>query len=138
MLLTLSLRPQNIHFRNIVGGLHNFKEVWPDEGDVNMFTLAQTLHSVGYEYMCACPCWSGLCTDLTPDFVLGRLMPDHAPSHPDEPNGHEGGAFAFQFGFIIAVIQAVTLATRASATGDDISQTVSCIAASWVAPLRGA
>ena len=58
-------------------------------------------------------------------------MPDHAPSHPDEPNGHEGGAFAFQFGFIIAVIQAVTLATRASATGDDISQTVSCIAASW-------
>jgi len=65
-------------------------------------------------------------------------MPDHAPSHPDEPNGHEGGAFAFQFGFIIAVIQAVTLATRASATGDDISQTVSCIAASWVAPLRGA
>ena len=64
-------------------------------------------------------------------------MPDHAPSHPDEPNGHEGGAFAFQFGFIIAVVQAVTLATRASATGDDISQTVSCIAASWAAPLRG-
>ena len=21
-------------------------------------------------------------------------MPDHAPSHPDEPNGHEGGALA--------------------------------------------
>ena len=40
------------------GGLHNFQEVWPDEGDVNMFKLAQTLHSVGYEYM---------------------LMPDHAP-----------------------------------------------------------
>eukprot|EP01046_Picozoa_sp_COSAG06_P008205 COSAG06_NODE_412_length_16042_cov_52.419934_12_plen_139_part_00 len=26
------------------GGLHNFQEVWPDEGDVNMFKLAQTLH----------------------------------------------------------------------------------------------
>ena len=136
----LALRPQNIHFRNIVGGLHNFKEVWPDEGDVNMFTLAQTLHSVGYEYMCVCLSWSGrLLHMLTPNCSCwGRLMPDHAPSHPDEPNGHEGGAFAFQFGFIIAVIQAVTLATRASTTGDDISQTVSCIAASWVAPLRGA
>jgi D-mannonate dehydratase len=51
-----------------VGGLHDFKEVWPDEGDVNMFRLAQTLHSVGYPYM---------------------LMPDHAPSHPDETNGHD-------------------------------------------------
>ena len=79
-------------FRNITGGLHDFQEVWPDEGDVNMFKLAQTLHSVGYEYM---------------------LMPDHAPNHPDEPNAHEGAPFAFQFGYIIAVVQAVTLAQRA-------------------------
>ena len=73
-----------VSFRNITGGLHNFQEVWPDEGDVNMFKLAQTLHSVGYEYM---------------------LMPDHAPNHPDEPNAHEGAPFAFQFGYIIAVVQ---------------------------------
>lgn len=31
----------NIHFRNVKGGLHDFQEVWPDEGDVNMFKLAQ-------------------------------------------------------------------------------------------------
>ena len=27
----------NVHFRNITGVLHNFSEVWPDEGDVDMF-----------------------------------------------------------------------------------------------------
>ena len=29
----------NIHFRNIRGGLHDFCETWPDEGDVNMYEL---------------------------------------------------------------------------------------------------
>jgi mannonate dehydratase len=29
----------NIHFRNIVGNLRNFSEVWPDEGDVDMFEV---------------------------------------------------------------------------------------------------
>ena len=47
----------NIHFRNVVGGHHkesglpNFSEVWPDEGDVDMFELAETLYDAGYEYM---------------------------------------------------------------------------------------
>ena len=41
----------NIHFRNISGGLHNFTEVWPDEGDVDMFELASALDDVGYQYM---------------------------------------------------------------------------------------
>ncbi|MCY3792241.1 MAG: mannonate dehydratase [Gemmatimonadetes bacterium] len=81
----------NIHYRNIKGGLHNFQEVWPDEGDVDMHEVARTLRDVGYQYM---------------------LMPDHAPSHPDDkaPEGVSGRvrqAWAFQFGYIIAMIQAV-------------------------------
>lgn len=81
----------NVPFRNIRGGLHNFQETWPDEGDVNMYELARTFHDVGYEYM---------------------LMPDHAPLHPDDV-APEGGsyrvrqAFAFQYGYIIAMIQAM-------------------------------
>ena len=81
----------NIHFRNIRGGLHNFQEVWLDEGDVDMYRVVKTLHDVEYPYM---------------------LMPDHAPSHPDDiaPKGVSGRvrqAWAFQFGYIIALIQAV-------------------------------
>lgn len=63
--------------------------------DVNMFKLAQTLHKVGYPYM---------------------LMPDHAPSHPDHRIAGQvgkGAPFAFQFGYIIAIIQAVKLAAMA-------------------------
>ena len=82
----------NIHFRNIRGGLHNFQEVWPDEGDVDMYRLAKVLRDVEYPYM---------------------VMPDHAPSHPDDipPPGVSGRvrqAWAFQFGYIIALIQAVS------------------------------
>ena len=81
----------NIHFRNIRGGLHNFQEVWPDEGHLDMHKVAQTLRDVGYPYM---------------------LMPDHAPGHPDDPSppgvsGRVRQAWAFQFGYIIALIQAV-------------------------------
>ena len=81
----------NIHYRNIRGGLHDFQEVWPDEGDLDMHEIAQVLREVGYEYM---------------------LMPDHAPSHPDDkaPEGisrRVNQAWAFQFGYIIAMIQAV-------------------------------
>jgi len=81
----------NVHFRNIRGGLHNFQEVWPDEGDVDMYELAKVFRDVDYPYM---------------------LMPDHAPSHPDDRalpgvSGRVNPAWAFQFGYIIALIQAV-------------------------------
>ena len=81
----------NIHFRNIRGGLHNFQEVWPDEGHLDMHKVAETLQDVEYPYM---------------------LMPDHAPGHPDDPSppgasGRVRQAWAFQFGYIIALIQAV-------------------------------
>ncbi len=81
----------NIHYRNIRGGLHNFQEVWPDEGDLDMHEIARALRDVDYPYM---------------------LMPDHAPSHPNDqaPKGVSGRvtqAWAFQFGYIIAMIQAI-------------------------------
>ena len=81
----------NIHFRNIRGGLHKFEETWPDEGDVNMYEIAKALYQGGYEYM---------------------LMPDHAPHHADDkaPQGvssRVNQAWAFQFGYIIALIQAL-------------------------------
>ena len=81
----------NVHFRNIRGGLHKFQEVWPDEGDIDMHELARVFRDVGYPYM---------------------LMPDHAPGHPDDQpspggSGRARQAWAFQFGYIIALIQAV-------------------------------
>jgi mannonate dehydratase len=81
----------NVHFRNIRGHLGCFQEVWPDEGDVDMFRLAKVFRDVDYPYM---------------------LMADHAPGHPDDRpipggSGHATPAFAFQFGYIIALIQAV-------------------------------
>ena len=73
-----------IHFRNIIGGRNKFQEVYPDEGDMNMFTLMKALKEVGYPHM---------------------IVPDHAPIHDAE--GHFEQAFAFQFGFIKALLQAV-------------------------------
>lgn len=75
----------NIHFRNIKGKRDDFMEVWPDEGDMDMIEVARTLYEVDYPYM---------------------LMPDHMPRHPDDP-GFGKQAFAYGFGYIKAVIQAI-------------------------------
>ena len=72
-----------IHFRNIFGSRTNFQEVWPDEGVMNMHVLMQTLKEVGYPHM---------------------VVPDHAPSHDSE--GSREQAFAYQFGYIKAMLQA--------------------------------
>lgn len=72
----------NIHFRNIRGKRGDFQEVYPDEGDMDMFELARALRDVGYEYM---------------------VMPDHVPKHAEDPGGHQG--FAFSYGYIKALIQ---------------------------------
>lgn len=79
----------NVHFRNIKGGLGNFVEVFPDEGDVNMIRALQVYKEVGYEYM---------------------IMPDHVPgiSGP-EPRKV---AFAYTFGYIHAALQAVEELSR--------------------------
>ena len=74
----------NIHFRNIRGARDDFQEVYHDEGDMDMLQIIRTLDEVDYQYM---------------------VMPDHVPSHPDDPGGRQG--FAFAYGYIKALIQAV-------------------------------
>jgi mannonate dehydratase len=73
-----------IHFRNIFGGRCKFQEVWPDEGVMDMYVLMKTLHEVGYPHM---------------------VVPDHAPG--SEATGSKEQAFAFQFGYIRAMLQSV-------------------------------
>ncbi|MEC7225942.1 MAG: mannonate dehydratase, partial [Candidatus Latescibacterota bacterium] len=73
-----------IHYRNIFGGRGKFQEVYPDEGVMDMYVLMKTLWEVGYPHM---------------------VVPDHAPGH--EAPGHSGQAFAYQFGYIKAMLQAV-------------------------------
>lgn len=77
------------HFRNIVGGQNKFQEVWPDEGVMSMYQNIRALHEVGYPHM---------------------VVPDHAPGHKDSDMYQ---AWAFEFGYIHAMIQAVTEAEAA-------------------------
>jgi len=74
----------NVHFRNIRGRRDSFQEVYPDEGDLDMFGILRTLRQVDYS---------------------GMLMPDHIPTHPNDRDGRQGLAFAF--GYIKGLIQAV-------------------------------
>jgi mannonate dehydratase len=73
-----------IHMRNIRGGLHRFEEVFPDEGDMDFFQVMRVLRDAQFP---------------------GALCPDHMPRHPDDPGGLQ--AFAFGYGYIRALIQAV-------------------------------
>ena len=74
----------NVHFRNIKGGLNNFVEVFPDEGDIDMLQALRTYKEVGYEYM---------------------IMPDHVPGISGPEAGQAG--FAFTYGYIHALLQAI-------------------------------
>jgi mannonate dehydratase len=74
----------NVHFRNIRGRRDDFVEVFPDEGDIDMVKAAMVYREVGYPYM---------------------LMPDHVPTHQDDPGSLQG--FAFSYGYIRAIIQAL-------------------------------
>ena len=73
-----------VHFRNVRGTPKDFREVFVDEGDVDMFRAMQTYKEVGFN---------------------GPFMMDHTPSIPDDAGGRQGHAFAT--GFIRAMIQAV-------------------------------
>jgi len=73
----------NVHFRNIKGGRYSFTEEFPDAGDMDMPAALKIYHEVGYD---------------------GMIMPDHVP-HIDADNSMET-AFAFCFGYIIALFQA--------------------------------
>jgi mannonate dehydratase len=74
----------NVHFRNIRGHRDDFKETYPDEGDVDFVKAMMVYKEVGYPYL---------------------MMPDHVPQHPDDKGGDQ--AFAFAYGYIRALIQAV-------------------------------
>ena len=71
----------NVHFRNIRGRRDDFREVYPDEGDVDMWKAVRTYQEVGYD---------------------GMLMYDHIPSAP----GDGDASRAFAYGYIRALIQA--------------------------------
>jgi mannonate dehydratase len=74
----------NVHFRNIKGRRLAFEETFPDEGDVDMLQAARVYKEVGYK---------------------GMLMPDHAPRIAGA--NAAGVAFAFCYGYIRAILQAI-------------------------------
>ena len=73
-----------IHMRNIRGGIHDFAEVYPDEGDMDFFKIMRILRDTQFAY---------------------SICADHMPSHPDDPGKLQ--AFAFGNGYIKALIHAV-------------------------------
>ena len=73
-----------IHMRNIRGGLHNFYEVFPDEGEMDFLKVMRILRDTQFS---------------------GSICPDHMPSHPDDQGGFQ--AFAFGYGYIKGLIQLV-------------------------------
>jgi mannonate dehydratase len=77
----------SVHFRNIEGGFLNFRETFIDNGSVDMLKAMRVYKEVGYD---------------------GMLMPDHVPRV--EGVGSDQG-FAFAFGYIKALIAAVSAET---------------------------
>jgi len=73
-----------IHMRNIRGGLNDFLEVYPDEGDMDFSKVMRILRDTQFAY---------------------SICADHMPSHPDDPGKLQ--AFAFGNGYIKALIHAV-------------------------------
>jgi mannonate dehydratase len=73
-----------VHMRNIRGGLYNFAEVYPDEGEMDFLKIMRVLRDS--------------------EFSLS-ICPDHMPSHPDDPGKLQ--AYAFGYGYINALIHAV-------------------------------
>ena len=72
----------NVHFRNIRGGLMNFQETMPDDGDVDMPQALRVYREIGYE---------------------GMIMPDHVPTI--EGDTDHSKAFSYCFGYIQALLQ---------------------------------
>ena len=72
----------NVHFRNIAGGYLNFRETFPDNGDVDMPRVLRTYQEVGFN---------------------GMVMPDHVPAVEGDPGGIK--AFSYCFGYIQALLQ---------------------------------
>ncbi len=78
----------SVHFRNIAGGFLNFRETFIDNGDVDMLKAMRVYKEVGYD---------------------GMMMPDHVPQVEGDTGQFQG--FAFAFGYIKALIAAVSAET---------------------------
>jgi mannonate dehydratase len=72
----------NVHFRNISGHFLNYRETFPDDGDVNMIQAMRVYKEIGYE---------------------GMIMPDHLPVIEGDQDQKQ--AFAYAYGYIQALIQ---------------------------------
>ncbi len=77
----------SVHFRNIEGGFLNFRETFIDNGSVDMLKAMRVYKEVGYD---------------------GMMMPDHVP-RVEGVDSDQG--FAFAFGYIKALIAAVSAET---------------------------
>lgn len=78
-----------IHFRNIVGKVPNYKEVFVDEGDIDMFRILQILKKNNFEG--------------------GVLIPDHTPQMTCDAPWYAGMAYAM--GYMKAALTAVNSKT---------------------------
>ena len=65
-----------IHFRNVIGHAPNYREVFIDEGQVEMKRIIQILKKENYD---------------------GVLIPDHAPEMTCDAPWHAGMAFAMGY-----------------------------------------
>lgn len=73
-----------IHFRNVVGKVPNYKEVFVDEGDIDMFRILKILKRNKFE---------------------GVLIPDHTPQMTCDAPWYAGMAYAM--GFMKAALRAL-------------------------------
>lgn len=73
-----------VHFRNVVGRVPKYHEVFLDEGYVDMFRALRTYRDNGFD---------------------GMLMPDHTPQMTCDASWHAGMAYAL--GYMKAAIRAV-------------------------------
>jgi len=73
-----------VHFRNVRGKVPNYREVFVDEGDVDMLEILRILRDQGYR---------------------GVLVPDHTPSMSCNAPWHAGMAFAL--GYMRAALRTV-------------------------------
>ncbi len=73
-----------VHFRNVVGKVPHYNEVFIDEGDINMIKALQTLKSTNFD---------------------GVLIPDHTPEMGVEASWYTGMAYAL--GYMKCALQCV-------------------------------
>ncbi|NQT36029.1 MAG: mannonate dehydratase [Planctomycetes bacterium] len=73
-----------VHFRNVQGKVPDYREVFIDEGDLDMIRALRILHRNGYD---------------------GLLVPDHAPLMSCDAPWHAG--MAYTLGYIRAVLRMV-------------------------------